>query len=52
MKATWNDTVIAEANDDELIKIEGNRYFLPDAKKRKNSANYVAFRRGVEVTAE
>lgn len=27
MKAIWNDTVIARADDDELIKIEGNWYF-------------------------
>lgn len=27
MKALWNDKVIAEANKDELIYIEGNWYF-------------------------
>jgi uncharacterized protein (DUF427 family) len=29
MKATWNGQVIAEANKDELIYIEGNWYFPP-----------------------
>ena len=29
MKALWNDTVIAEAPKEELIKIEGNWYFPP-----------------------
>lgn len=33
MKAIWNNTVIAEANNDELIKIEGNWYFPPSAIK-------------------
>lgn len=31
MKAVWNDAVIAEANQDDLIKIEGNWYFPPEA---------------------
>jgi uncharacterized protein (DUF427 family) len=31
MKALWNDTVIAEADKDALIYIEGNWYFPPDA---------------------
>lgn len=31
MKAVWNDTVIAEAEKDELISIEGNWYFPPDS---------------------
>ncbi len=31
MKALWHDTVIAEADKDELISIEGNWYFPPDA---------------------
>jgi uncharacterized protein (DUF427 family) len=31
MKATWKDTVIAEADKSELIYIEGNWYFPPDA---------------------
>lgn len=31
MKATWNDKVIAEANKDTLIYIEGNWYFPPAA---------------------
>lgn len=25
--AKWKDTVIAEANDDEIVKVEGNIYF-------------------------
>ncbi|MET0673251.1 MAG: DUF427 domain-containing protein [Microbacterium pygmaeum] len=29
MKAVLGDTVIAEANDDDLIRIEGNWYFPP-----------------------
>ena len=29
MKALWNDTVIAEAPQEELIRIEGNWYFPP-----------------------
>jgi uncharacterized protein (DUF427 family) len=29
MKAVWNNTVIAEATQDELIRIEGNWYFPP-----------------------
>lgn len=31
MKAVWNGTVIAEADQDELIRIEGNWYFPPQA---------------------
>ena len=31
MKAFWNDTVIAEANKEDLILIEGNWYFPPDS---------------------
>ena len=31
MKAVWNDMVIAEADKDELIYIEGNWYFPPDS---------------------
>ena len=29
MKATWNGAVIAEAPQDDLIRIEGNWYFPP-----------------------
>ena len=29
MKAIWNNEVIAEANQDELVRIEGNWYFPP-----------------------
>ena len=31
MRATVNGTVIAEATEDELVKIEGNWYFPPSA---------------------
>lgn len=100
MKAVWNGKTIAEADDDTLIKIEGNWYFPPSAihkeffkdsdlhteciwkgtasyydvevdgkvndgaawyypipkegsieRVKKDFSNYVAFWRGVEVTA-
>lgn len=35
MKAVWNDTVIAEAPQEQLIRIEGNWYFPPDSLKRE-----------------
>jgi uncharacterized protein (DUF427 family) len=35
MKAVWNDTVIAEAEKDELIRIEGNWYFPKSAIKQE-----------------
>jgi uncharacterized protein (DUF427 family) len=35
MKAVWNNTVIAEAEKDELVYIEGNWYFPPHAIKSK-----------------
>ncbi len=35
MKAVWNETVIAEADKDKLIYIEGNWYFPPDAVKQQ-----------------
>lgn len=35
MKAVWNDTVIAEAPQEELIRIEGNWYFPPSSIKRE-----------------
>ncbi|HEU4830871.1 MAG TPA: DUF427 domain-containing protein [Candidatus Saccharimonadales bacterium] len=35
MKAIWNDTVIAEAPKEDLIRIEGNWYFPPGAIKRE-----------------
>lgn len=31
MKAIWNNVTIAEANKEDLIYIEGNWYFPPDA---------------------
>lgn len=39
MKAIWNDTVIAEAPQEELIRIEGNWYFPPDSIKREYFAD-------------
>lgn len=33
MKAVWNNTVIAQANKDDLIYIEGNWYFPPSSIK-------------------
>lgn len=35
MKAVWNDTVIAEADKQDLIYIEGNWYFPADTLKRE-----------------
>lgn len=35
MKATWNNTVIAEASKDKLIYIEGNWYFPPNSIKKE-----------------
>ncbi len=35
MKAIWNNAVVAEAANDELIQIEGNWYFPPTALKRE-----------------
>lgn len=35
MQAIWNDTVIAEAEQDDLIRIEGNWYFPPAAIKQE-----------------
>lgn len=34
MKAIWNDQVIAEADQDDLIYIEQNWYFPPDSVKQ------------------
>lgn len=31
MKAIWKDQIVAEANKDDLIYIEGNWYFPPSA---------------------
>lgn len=31
MKAIWNDKVLAEADKEDLIYIEGNWYFPPDS---------------------
>lgn len=31
MKAVWKNTVIADAPQDQLIKIEGNWYFPPES---------------------
>lgn len=42
MKATWNNTIIAES--DSTVIIEGNHYFPPDSVKReyleKSSTSY------------
>lgn len=35
MKAIWNGAVIAEAPEEDLIRIEGNWYFPPDAMKKE-----------------
>ena len=35
MKAIWKNTLIAEAPQEELIRIEGNWYFPPDSLKRE-----------------
>ncbi|HET7630084.1 MAG TPA: DUF427 domain-containing protein [Candidatus Saccharimonadales bacterium] len=35
MKATWNDTVLAEAPKEKLIRIEGNWYFPPDSLRKE-----------------
>ena len=35
MKAIWNNQVIAEAERDQLIRIEGNWYFPPDSIKKE-----------------
>ena len=35
MKAIWNNQVIAEAEKTDLIRIEGNWYFPPDAIKHE-----------------
>ncbi|MDQ2973168.1 MAG: DUF427 domain-containing protein [bacterium] len=35
MKATWNNQVIAEADREELIYIEGNWYFPPSSVKQE-----------------
>ena len=35
MKAIWNNTVVAEASNDMLIRIEGNWYFPPESLKQE-----------------
>jgi uncharacterized protein (DUF427 family) len=35
MKAVWNNTVVAEAPKEDLIRIEGNWYFPPNAMKKE-----------------
>ena len=35
MKAIWHDQVIAEAAQDDLIRIEGNWYFPPTSLQRQ-----------------
>ncbi len=50
MQAIWNNKVIAEAKKDELIYIEGNWYFPPDAVKKDyfkpNSEHTTCFWKG------
>jgi uncharacterized protein (DUF427 family) len=51
MKATWKDNVIAEADKQDLIYIEGNWYFPPASVKteylRKSSTPYTCPWKGV-----
>lgn len=51
MKAIWQGNVIAEANKDDLIYIEGNWYFPPTAVKqeylRKSDTPYTCPWKGV-----
>lgn len=35
MKAIWNKQVVAEASNDDLIRIEGNWYFPPQSLKKE-----------------
>lgn len=35
MKAAWNNTLIAEAPKEDLIRIEGNWYFPPNSLKKE-----------------
>lgn len=35
MKAVWNDQIIAEADKDDLVYIEGNWYFPPSSIKKE-----------------
>ncbi|MDB5177847.1 MAG: hypothetical protein JWO61_230 [Candidatus Saccharibacteria bacterium] len=35
MKAIWNNTTIAEAPQEDLIRIEGNWYFPPNSIKKE-----------------
>ncbi|HEY1085208.1 MAG TPA: DUF427 domain-containing protein [Candidatus Saccharimonadales bacterium] len=35
MRAVWNNTTIAEAPKEALIRIEGNWYFPPDSLKKE-----------------
>jgi len=50
MKAIWNDSTIAEAAKEDLIFIEGNWYFPPNAIKpeyfTKNSEHTTCFWKG------
>lgn len=51
MKAIWNDMVVAEADKDDLIYIEGNWYFPPGSVKqellRKSDTPYTCPWKGV-----
>ena len=35
IQATWNDTVLASAEKDEMLRIEGNWYFPPNSVKQE-----------------
>ena len=35
-RATWNDTVLAEASAEQVQRVEGNVYFPPDRVHREN----------------
>lgn len=51
MKAIWNDRVIAEADRQDIVYIEGNWYFPPDKVKQefleKSSTPYTCPWKGV-----
>jgi hypothetical protein len=38
MKAIWKDTVMAEADKDKLIYIEGHWYFPPEERQEGRTA--------------
>ena len=44
MKAIWNGATVAEAQNEDLVRIEGNWYFPPE------SVNHAFFRNSSHVT--